>query len=55
MRKDILTVSPETIIDIPIDMTIIGGKTVYKKKNPHYELLLNIIFKIIIVHLQLPL
>ena len=32
LGKDILTVPLETIIDIPIDMTIIDGKTVYKRK-----------------------
>lgn len=31
LGKDILTVPTETIIDIPIDMTIIEGKIVYKR------------------------
>jgi predicted amidohydrolase YtcJ len=31
LGNDILTVPPETIIDIPIDMTIVGGKVIYKK------------------------
>jgi hypothetical protein len=31
--KDILTVPTDTIIDIPIDMTIIDGKTVYEREN----------------------
>jgi hypothetical protein len=32
LGKDILTVPPETIMDIPIDMTIVGGKIVYQRK-----------------------
>jgi predicted amidohydrolase YtcJ len=31
--EDILTVPTDTIIDIPIDMTIIDGKTVYAREN----------------------
>jgi predicted amidohydrolase YtcJ len=31
LGKDILTVPPETIIDIPIEMTIVGGRTVYER------------------------
>ena len=31
LGEDILTVPPETIVDIPIDMTIVGGKVVYRK------------------------
>jgi predicted amidohydrolase YtcJ len=30
LGEDILTVSPETIVDIPIDMTIVGGKVIYE-------------------------
>lgn len=33
LGKDILTEPPETIINIPIDMTIVDGKTVYKKES----------------------
>ncbi|MCP4728100.1 MAG: amidohydrolase family protein, partial [bacterium] len=33
LGEDIMTVPTETIIDIPIDMTIVGGKTVYEKEN----------------------
>ncbi len=33
LGEDILTVPPETIIDIPIDMTIVGGKVIYKKEK----------------------
>jgi len=32
LGEDILTVPPETIIDIPIDMTIIDGKTVFTRE-----------------------
>jgi predicted amidohydrolase YtcJ len=32
LGKDILTVPTETIIDIPVDMTIIEGKIVYKRE-----------------------
>jgi len=32
LGKDILTVPPETIIDIPIDMTIVDGRIVYQRK-----------------------
>ncbi len=31
LGKDILTVPPETIIDIPIQMTLVGGKVIYEK------------------------
>ena len=31
LRKDLLTVPTETIIDIPIDMTIVDGNIVYKR------------------------
>ncbi len=31
LGKDILTVPTEEIIDIPIDMTFVGGKLVYEK------------------------
>jgi hypothetical protein len=30
LGRDILTVPTETIIDIPIDMTIVGGRIVYQ-------------------------
>ncbi len=30
LGKDILTVPPENIIDIPVEMTIVGGKVMYK-------------------------
>jgi predicted amidohydrolase YtcJ len=33
LGEDLLTVPEETIIDIPIDMTIIGGKIVYKRES----------------------
>jgi predicted amidohydrolase YtcJ len=33
LGKDLLTVPPETIIDIPIDMTIVGGKIVYERQD----------------------
>ena len=33
LGKDILTVPKETIIDIPIDMTIVAGKVIYKKEK----------------------
>jgi predicted amidohydrolase YtcJ len=33
LGKDILTVPPETIKDIPVDMTIVGGKIVHQKKT----------------------
>jgi predicted amidohydrolase YtcJ len=33
LGEDILTAPPETIIDIPIDMTIIEGKIVYEREN----------------------
>ena len=32
LGEDILTVPPERIIDIPIDMTIVGGKIVYRRE-----------------------
>jgi hypothetical protein len=32
LGQDILTVPPEKIIDTPVDMTIIDGKIVYKRK-----------------------
>ena len=32
LGQDILTVPTETIIDIPIDMTIVGGKVVYQRE-----------------------
>jgi predicted amidohydrolase YtcJ len=31
LGEDILTVPPETIVDIPIDMTIVGGKVIYER------------------------
>ena len=31
LGEDILTVPPETIIDIPVDMTIVDGKVVYER------------------------
>jgi predicted amidohydrolase YtcJ len=31
LGQDILTVPSETIVDIPIDMTIVGGKVVYER------------------------
>jgi hypothetical protein len=33
LGKDILTVSPETIIDIPIDTTIVNGRVVYQRRS----------------------
>ncbi len=33
LGKDILTAPTETIIDIPIDMTIVGGKIVYQGES----------------------
>jgi hypothetical protein len=33
LGEDILTAPPETIMDIPIDMTIIEGKIVYEREN----------------------
>jgi len=33
LGRDILTAPPETIIDIPVDMTIVGGKIVYKRED----------------------
>lgn len=33
LGKDILTAPPETIIDTPIDMTIVDGKIVYQRKT----------------------
>ena len=33
LGEDILTVPPESIINIPIDLTIIGGNIVYDRKN----------------------
>jgi len=33
LGEDILTVSPERIIDIPVDMTIVGGKIVYQRRE----------------------
>jgi predicted amidohydrolase YtcJ len=35
LGEDILTVPPEKIIDITIDMTIIDGKVVYKREQTH--------------------
>jgi len=32
LGRDLLTVPPETILDIPIDITILGGRIVYKRK-----------------------
>jgi len=32
LGQDILTVPTETIIDIPIDMTIVNGKIVYQRE-----------------------
>jgi predicted amidohydrolase YtcJ len=32
LGEDILTVSPERIVDIPIDMTIVDGKVVYERR-----------------------
>jgi predicted amidohydrolase YtcJ len=32
LGEDIITVPAETIIDIPIDMTIIDGKTVFPRE-----------------------
>ena len=29
--EDILTAPPETIIDIPIQMTLVGGKVIYER------------------------
>lgn len=34
LGRDILTAPPETIMDIPVDMTIVGGTTVYQRKGP---------------------
>jgi len=31
LGEDILTVPRETIIDIPVDMTIVGGKIVFNR------------------------
>jgi predicted amidohydrolase YtcJ len=36
LGKDILTVPPETIIDIPIDATILNGEIVYSRKRNHH-------------------
>ena len=33
LGKDILTVPTETIIDIPVDMTIVDGKIVYQGED----------------------
>ena len=33
LGKDILTVPTETIIDIPIDMTIVDGNIIYRGKS----------------------
>jgi hypothetical protein len=33
LGEDILTVPTETIIDIPIDMTIVGGKVIHDREN----------------------
>lgn len=33
LGEDILTVPPEDIINIPVDMTIVNGKIVYKREN----------------------
>jgi predicted amidohydrolase YtcJ len=33
LGKDILSVPTETIINIPIDMTIVGGEIVYERKS----------------------
>jgi len=45
LGKDLLTVPPATIINIPIDMTIVGGKIVYNREdaltqsaNPRWEI-----------------
>jgi predicted amidohydrolase YtcJ len=35
LGKDILTVPPETIIDIPIDTTILNGEIVYSRRSNH--------------------
>ena len=32
LGEDILTIPPERIIDIPVDMTIVGGKIVYRRE-----------------------
>jgi len=32
LGEDILTVPAETIIDIPVDMTIVGGGVVYARE-----------------------
>ena len=31
LGRDILSISTEEIIDIPVDMTLVGGKIVYKR------------------------
>ena len=33
LGRDILTVPTETIIDIPVDMTIVGGKIIYQRES----------------------
>jgi len=33
LGEDILTAPPETIIDIPLDITIVGGKVVHERKS----------------------
>ncbi len=33
LERDILTVSPEHIIEIPIDLTIVGGRIVHKRES----------------------
>lgn len=33
LGKDILTVPQETIMDIPVDMTIVGGRIIYEREN----------------------
>jgi predicted amidohydrolase YtcJ len=33
LGQDILSVPPETIIDTPIDMTIVGGRIVYRRDD----------------------
>jgi len=33
LGRDLLTVPPETIIDVPVDMTIVGGKAIFKRES----------------------
>ena len=33
LGKDILTIQKETIVDIPIDMTIVGGRIIYQRNR----------------------